>query len=184
MIRCTMGALLLGCILISCTGRSQANIKSLVDSLTVGGIPAVSDTLPIVDTTNSIEKRFKRIGKAAIPYLIDAIDRDERGFVGFVDVRSSDMHLNVMNYTGISAAYMIEYLLSDSIGFQLYPRGVIVPRANGNVVYSKLSLDDVKAVKKLYRAWWEANRGKSMQELQRDWRAGKRVLNGDHYQWF
>jgi hypothetical protein len=180
--RCTMGALLLGCLLISFAGHSQTKIKSLVDSLTLGGVGPVSNSMPVVDTSNSIEKKFKRIGKAAIPYLIDGIDRDQKGFVGFVDVRSSNMGLNG-NYTGIKAAYMIEYLLSDSIGYQLFPLGVIVPRAHGKVVYALVSLSDMKAVKEIYQAWWEANKGKSMQELQREWRAGKRVLNGEHYQW-
>jgi hypothetical protein len=67
-----------------CSGcRSQPEIKGLVETLTAGGFGRVSDTLPVFDTTNSLEKRFKRIGKSAVPYLIDAIDRNERGWVGF-----------------------------------------------------------------------------------------------------
>jgi hypothetical protein len=178
-----MGALLLGCLFISFSGHSQTNIKNLVDSLTIGGVGSVSDTMPVIDMSNSIEKKFKRIGKASIPYLIDGIDRDQKGFVGFVDMRSSNLGLNVGNYTGIKAAYMIEYLLSDSIGYHIFPLGVIVPRANGEVVYTPLTLRDVKTVKKSYQTWWEMNKGKSMRELQRDWSEGNRPLKSANYQW-
>jgi hypothetical protein len=165
--------------------RSHPGIKGLVDTLTAGGYGIVSDTLPVIDTTNTIEKRFKRIGKSAIPYLIDAIDRNERGWVGFKEERSSSLVLNFGNFSGITAAYMIEYLLSDSSGYQIYPNGVIcrVNHQTGHLYQEKLTLDDVKAVKKIYRSWWEANKNKSMEELKSDWRRGKRALYGTDYAW-
>jgi hypothetical protein len=60
-------ALLLACQFFSLTGHSQTNTKSLEYTLTRGGPLTVSDTIPVVAMTNSIEKRFKRLGKAAIP---------------------------------------------------------------------------------------------------------------------
>lgn len=165
--------------------QSQPEIKGLVDTLTTGGYKEGNDSIPIGDTTNSLEMRFKRLGKSAIPYLIDAIDRNERGWVGFNSPLSSNLGHNVDAYTGIRAAYMIEYLLSDSSDDQIYRLGVIarLNRQTGN--YSEpLTYDDVKAVKKIYQSWWKANKDKSMQELQREWRGGKRIVNGiSGYAW-
>lgn len=183
--RYTSTTLFLACFAICSGCRSQPNIKGLVDTLTAGGYGIVSDTIPVIDTANTIEKRFKRIGKSTIPYLIDAIDRNERGWVGFKEENSSSMVLQFGNFTGITAAYMIEYMLSDSSDYQIYPYGVIcrINHQTGYFDFQKLTLDDVKAVKKVYQAWWEANKNKSMEELQSEWRQNKRALNGSDYGW-
>jgi hypothetical protein len=160
------GGLFLGGAALPITGYSQENIRVLVDRLTVGGYEIADTTLAVPDTTTPIEQKFRRIGKSAIPYLIEAIDKDQKGFVGFLAQTESNVTLNASNYTGISAAYMIEYLLSNSRRFEIMDKGVIIP------------------VVKLYQTWWEARKGESMKALQRDWKAGKRALAGaPNYKW-
>jgi hypothetical protein len=74
----------------------------LVDRLTVGGYE-IADTTPVApDSTTPIEQKFRRIGKRAIPYLIEAIDKDQKGFVGFLAQTESNVTLNASNYAGIS----------------------------------------------------------------------------------
>ena len=183
MIRAVTAALFLAYFVLSSACRSHPEIRRLVDSLTAGGTLAVSDTMPVIDTANRIENRFRRIGKSAIPYLIDAIDRSETGWVGFVEEQSSTMRLNAGAYTGIKAAYMIEYLMSDSSEFQIYHTGVICRLNQLGIFWDPLTYVDVKVVKKLYRSWWDANKEKSMEELKKEWREGKRALNKSQYAW-
>src|SRR6266404_1332139 len=116
--RYTAMALFLACFAFCSGCRSQPDIKGLVDTLTAGGYGPIYIPNHVSDTPDRVEKRFKRMGKSAIPYLIDAIDRNERGWVGFKEERSSSLVLQFGNFTGITAAYMIEYMLSDSSNYQ------------------------------------------------------------------
>src|SRR4051812_29892414 len=54
-------------------------------------------------------ERFKKYGKDAIPYLINVIDKDEKGFLGFRDPQAATLYLFNHNYVGLRAAYMIEF---------------------------------------------------------------------------
>jgi hypothetical protein len=56
--------------------------------------------------------------------------------------------------------------------------------ADGKEIRQLLTLEDVKNAKKLYQTWWEANKGKSVAALQRDWKEGKGALAGaPNYKW-
>ncbi|MGK2864424.1 MAG: hypothetical protein ACSLE0_21005 [Chitinophagaceae bacterium] len=129
-------------------------------------------------------KDLKAVGKKAIPLLINVIDTDSLGFVGFQDFNSSTLHLFHHDYVGIRAAYIIEYILADTNSIRLYEFGVIVKKnESGKLEMKSLSFKDVKAIKGIYEEWWRKNKNESMKELSNSWKARKRVLDGSDFVW-
>jgi len=159
-------------------GYSQTKIQSLVDSLT----SARNTWSPGDDKGVPVWVQFKSIGKRSIPYLIAAIDRDHKALIGYIRREESNLSKHI-TYVGVKSAYMIEYLLSDSSDYHIYYEEVIcrVPKPNQP---ETLTLSDLKSIKKYYQSWWQKNKGKSLKELQAEWKAGERPLTGTNYEWY
>ena len=96
-------ALIFGQLSIIC--NAQFNSKDLVYLLMENEIV----------TSVDFDQEFMKLGKDAIPFLIEVIDKKEIGAVGFVDERSSIVNSWGMNYIGIRSAYQIEQILADTI---------------------------------------------------------------------
>lgn len=124
-------------------------------------------------------KEFKAYGKKAIPYLIDVIDTEKKGFMGYNDPESSAAYAH-HNCVGIRAAYMIEYILSGSSKDQIYENGLIVKKSN---IYLDLTFADMKEVKKIYEKWWQKNKNKPLTSLTKSWKAGNSILKNSDYRW-
>lgn len=146
--------------------------------------------------------------KQVIPCLIDSIDISRKGFIGFLDPKSSRIppfFLN--NQTGINYAYLIELILSkDSIEsvkrtwesdhdflhweelvkpYRIYNHCVIVKKdREGYPIPNALTHDDMLVVKWIYSLWWEANKHKSIEVLREERKKGARILKDPYiYIW-
>ena len=142
---------------------------------------------------NNIVKAGNQVvsfGKDAIPCLIDMIDVKKESSVGFQDPNSSSTSLTFRNCAGISAAYLIELILSkDSLlntamidGVRIYQIGVIVKIKKNNPVLEKLNYNDMLVIKKIYTKWWELNKRKTIVQLRDEWRKNKNIL-GKKFRW-
>jgi hypothetical protein len=134
-----------------------------------------------------IADSLNRIGKEAIPGLIERIDGFERIKIGLAKPILSSMPAYYLkeNYAGIYWAYFIEWLLwgrnpqkydwesyyneknlsmthDFKIAFEYYKYNynLLVTRSNKQLTY-----DDMKAVKSIYEKWWEENKHLSMSKL-------------------
>ena len=124
-------------------------------------------------------KEFKSYGKKAIPYLIEVIDTEKKGFMGYNDPESSAAYAH-HNCVGIRAAYMIEYILSGSSKSQIYENGLIVKKSN---IYLDLTFAEMKEVKKIYEKWWLKNQNTPLTSLIKSWKAGNSILKNSDYCW-
>lgn len=129
------------------------------------------------------EIEFKKLGKEAIPYLIEAINHKKMGFVGFGDPMSSKIQSFHYNYVGIRAAYMIEYILSGAKEPRLYHYAVIVKSSDPEFRMETLNEADLEKVKAIYEQWWALNRDKTLNELIVGWKANSRPLINQDYKW-
>jgi hypothetical protein len=127
--------------------------------------------------------KFSEFGVKSIPYLINVIDKDETGFVGYQDKNSSTIYPIHYNYVGIRAAYMIEYIIAGSHEQKLFNYCVIVKRINSKVIMESLTMDDMKSIKDYYKSWWSKNESKSPDELSEEWKHENRVLSNTNYLW-
>jgi hypothetical protein len=137
-------------------------------------------------------------GKNAIPKLIDEIDNHHLVPMVLSDPTSSQMPLDSSVSCGVVAAYLIERILE-------WPFWQFQPGLSGNYriivgcptswayysvcivnvnTHQPCSKDDLKVVKAVYQAWWEQNGNKSLDELRKDWIAGKKPLAGSIYRWY
>ncbi|MDR1984725.1 MAG: hypothetical protein LBQ28_07880 [Prevotellaceae bacterium] len=161
-------------LLIICTSQCKAqnnnNINDLVDALVDGYFYPSNDSI-----TNG--SKFLEIWKETIPYLIDAISTNKKGFLGFHDMLSSNINIG---YTGQRSAYMIEYIISNSRN-NIFNEGVIVKYIDKKMLH--LSYEDMKEIKILYKKWWNKNKHKTIEELSEDWHNNKRPLTGSVYKW-
>jgi hypothetical protein len=128
-----------------------------------------------VDTI--LEEKIDKFGTKSIPILIDSIDVDVQGFVGYGDPLSSNLYPFAYTYTGCRAAYMIEYILNGSKR-KVYPKCRI-----GKNDRSPMTLMDMKEVKRIYSSWWQANIHCQLQELRLSYK-NKPPLSGSKYVWF
>lgn len=132
---------------------------------------------------SNIYEKFSNSGIETIPYLINVIDKNERGMVGFIDTKSSFIKLTLFNnYVGIRAAYMIEYILSNSNKIKLYNFCIIEKVVNDKPI-EILTYNDMIEIKLIYQKWWKNNKLKSRLLLSEDWKNNKRPLTGSCYYW-
>lgn len=139
-----------------------------------------------------------KIGKDAIPCLVDFIDMDKKTFVGFQDPKSSTIHpFTSNNYIGIKAAYLIEFILSkDSIvtvksddweqkskPYRIHEFGVIVKIKNNEPILEPLDYEDMKVLKEIYFKWWQLNKDKPIELLRKEWKENKHILDNSYYKW-
>ncbi|MDJ1498672.1 hypothetical protein QNI19_37415 [Cytophagaceae bacterium DM2B3-1] len=136
------------------------------------------------------------MNKKIIPCLINFIDRDIQGIVGFKNPLSSTMESFIFrNYSGINAAYLIEFILAkDKIEkiqgdsweqkvkpYKLYTYGVIINDESNRP--SALSLKEMKAIKSIYLEWWKLNKNKPIELLRKEWKEGKHILDNSKFKW-
>ncbi len=162
-------------------------------------------TNPDVNEMKSFTDSVYKLGKTAIPLLINDIDRKEKLFIGF-----GKRHLSTFppvywsdNYRGIRSAYFIDYILKrDSVykhknkSLSSMPEGEAKEMVlkshfyylgNSNVIAKDddnepLTYEDMQIVKKIYERWWRANKHKPIDELRKEfWK--KSILEGTPYHW-
>jgi hypothetical protein len=142
----------------------------------------------VIDDSLSFSSEFFEMGKELIPELISFIDLNQIGFMGYHNASSSYIGPYSFNFTGMRAAYLIEYILSDEYVANyhklrrhkfIYRLGIIFQKGQEEALH----LNDMKAIKKKYATWWEKNKFKSLDELKEDWRENKRALNNTAYEW-
>lgn len=130
-------------------------------------------------------------GKDIIPFLINSIDIDDEGGVcGYHNPAYSDTPPGLWGPVGINYAYMIELIMSkDSIEhiegistigdgwneamkpYMLYQHCTIVRKdAQGIPILKKLTMDDMRKIKKIYSDLWEENKGLDLNEMRKKWR--------------
>lgn len=139
--------------------------------------------------TKHIADSLNRIGKAAIPGLIEKIDGFERIKIGLAKPILSSMPAYYWkeNYAGIYWAYFIEWLLwrknSYSYDWESYYNEKNLNMTNDlkiafeyykydyNLLVTEsdkqLTYNDMKAVKTIYEKWWEENKHLSMSKLRK-----------------
>jgi hypothetical protein len=61
----------------------------------------------------------------------------------------------------------------------VYGLGYIVDLGNGKPI----GKGKLRMIAELYKRWWEANAGKSLESMRDDWRKGTRPLTGSKYVW-
>lgn len=130
---------------------------------------------------------FKSTGKEAIPYLVNVIDQNEKGYIGFAGDSTSSTILGLnYNYCGMRAAFMIEYILSPETvnPKNVFNIGAIVKLNSKNEpLISLVTIQDMKEIKKIFREWWEKNKSRTLQELQAEWNKGISPLSNSNYTW-
>ncbi len=130
---------------------------------------------------------INRIGKEAIPLLIENIARSDKVKIGMAKPILSTLPVYYLkeNYRGIRSAYFIEWMLWDKnpqrYDYQSFydkknlTLGVLSRaiheyyRYNLNLLVKnedkQLDYEDILAVKSIYEKWWEENQDLSIQEL-------------------
>ncbi|MDH3975671.1 MAG: hypothetical protein OEV42_15440 [Deltaproteobacteria bacterium] len=153
--------------------------------------------------SESIEDRYRailelhKLGKRAIPYLINEIDQKGKTFISLKNPKLSNIHPESLkeNYCGITYAYIVELILAkkefkeSKDGEILFPLGNYGP----NYVYSfGLILDkgshaptheDMKRIKGIYQVWWENHKSSSLDILREKWLNNIRPLSKSSYFW-
>jgi hypothetical protein len=156
---------------------SLAKAQETPDDLKIAVSLYTGGDLPDSTHIKLLNKIFMA-GKAAIPVLIDQIDRDEKGSFGSSDVLSNYMGPQHLEYIGIRAAYLIERIQKRDNKHAFYRNFTV--RKNGG---AKLNYQDMKKIKELYQHWWDWNKFKSLDLLTIDWNGKKRALTGSKYYW-
>lgn len=142
-------------------------------------------------------------GDRIIPFLIDCIDiEDETGSCGFHNPAYSDLPPVVMEPVGINYAYMIELILSKNAiehvtgvpamgdgwdevmkPYRLYQHCIIVKKdIYDKPIIEKLSMDDMRKIKKIYSDWWVRHKDSGLQEMRYQWTA-KHLFEDTPYMW-
>ena len=132
------------------------------------------------------------IGKEIIPNLIDSIsiNRKEQ-MMGYSDARNDKVDIYLNNYTGIEFALKIEYVLcldyldkyratildSNFCAVPLLKYGLIFRTEDDTVFYEKLCYSDMLKIQKIYSDWWNENKNRPLDSLQKDWTENKKPLN-------
>lgn len=126
---------------------------------------------------------FSRSPKIAIPLLIESIDTNVRGFVGRMQLEESNVGV-YFNYVGIRSAMMVEQLLTDNKVSDQSSHYLIAVYKKGNSTYDKITLDDMKKIKKIYFKWWEENKMKNISEIKKSWQNQPNILKVNGYLWY
>ncbi len=149
------------------TCKAQDDVKALAHTL----FSTQNDSSAMLAS-----QKLLKAGKAAIPFLIAEIDRDEKVFYTKRAKTSSFIGPDVMDYVGIATAYFIERILSG----ESEPYSVLAIYSYRN---QKLQYTDMQKIKTAYQNWWEWNKYKSLPQLTADWKQNKRPLTKSEYRW-
>jgi len=172
-------SLVIGSVYSVCAQANQTEIMRM----------AISKAIATTYTGDDphLYQEFLGFNKKVIPYLIDVIDTNKKGYAGYFRPTNSNLK-SILNFNGIHAAYLIEFILknnkmpksNDITANLMFNRNIIIKRDGS----TPLDLSDIKEIKKIYKSWWQVNCNKSIEELRVDWRAGRRPLDGSLYHWF
>lgn len=144
-------------------------------------------------TQKTIIRIFKD-GKTSIPLLIDNIS-EKRGAFAFelknpLNQKKEQFYLSF----GFLYAYLVELILAkDTLEIDLESKkllmssdnyifweGSVIPGLSDRIVTADEALIEIQ---RYYRQWWNENKHKSLQQLRKEWKLGKRPLNGSKYGW-
>lgn len=168
-------------MLLSCSCRSQDLSKIIHEFITrENDFPGVLRLIHENDTKS-------------IPLLIDLIDIDKKGHIGFVNKFSSQLDLST-NYLGVNSAFMIELILStkelkgplieyEGTSIKTPVEGIslgIIVKKNSS---QSLSRDDMIELKGIYNEWWERKRNDSLEIIRSTWQSGDRPLADSGFVW-
>jgi hypothetical protein len=138
---------------------------------------------------SNLYRKFLIYGKDAIPILISKIDVNRKSYSGFFNPLNSNL-MSLVNYDGVYAAYMIEFILSrdklneteinDPMSYIIYNRDVIIRPKD----MRPLEYKDMLAIKNIYVAWWQQNKERPIGELRTEWKRKKRPLSNSIYRWY
>lgn len=172
------------CISTAAIGQDATQIQRYLENLKTGSIcqrrAAISG--------------LHRMGKAAIPRLIEHIDDHE------VAPSSTLMLANPLlssapasqknEFSGVINAYVVELILASAtlrdekdctflLSERDYVYGWGVIMKDGEVI----SAADLARVKQQYVQWWGKNQSKSLSTLRGEWKERIRPLTGSEYHW-
>jgi hypothetical protein len=137
----------------------------------------------------TLYQEFFKYGKEAIPYLINSIDVNSKTYEGYFHPQNSNLK-SLVNYNGVHAAYMIEFILSrdklnttnvnEKDAYVLFNRNIIIKQKDDGALEYK----DMSIIKSIYSLWWERNKITSINQLRKDWKSNQRPLLGSSYRWY
>lgn len=152
---------------------------------------AVDELLQSTQKINNpdLYRKFLVYGRDAIPVLIKKMDVNQKTYSGYFYPRNSNL-MSLVNYDGVYAAYMIEFILSrekldetkiqDPTWYVLFNRDVIIRPKE----MRPLEFKDMLAIQRIYTAWWEVNKGRPIEELRTEWKNKNRPLLNSVYTWY
>lgn len=141
--------------------------------------------------------KLHRMGKDAIPFLIEAINAEKKIGNIMTNPMSSLLTEDIARvYPGVMAAYVIELIVAREClntkeffeneftlgggNFEnyIYYYGIILKgkRVRIDQISERERIDpnDVAEIQRIYRFWWEKNRQKPLEQLRIEWESGKR----------
>jgi len=137
-----------------------------------------------------------KLGKKAIPFLIQKIQEDEEIILLLNNPLSSTISAGTLkNYSGVLAAYVIElilgrkelaeenyfgndFILGTNVKNYIYYNGKIVNEKNENIKKT-----DLMGIRETYEKWWKENKHKPIEELRVEWKVNRKPLTGSKYHW-
>ena len=134
-------------------------------------------------------------GKKSIPLLIREISDNTKILCQIQNPKYS-FYGEANTYFGVLSAFVIEliigretlstenslksqFLLGGDYNNYVYTKGVIIDEENNRSITEA----DLIEIRKIYEAWWEKNKSKSIEQLRNDWRNNIRPLSGSKYHW-
>jgi len=134
---------------------------------------------------------FHKMGKSAIPLLIDSIDNARPMKIILESPRNST--IEIARPRGFVAAYLIEWILAiDHIDpDDMMKSPYLLGNDLNNYIYSPCIVidgrealaEDLIVIKKLYQEWWRNNSFKELDELRHEWKQNIRPLSGTAFSW-
>jgi hypothetical protein len=170
------------CSIIFCGSQSNSIVNELNN--------LKSDHL---ETNKKAIFELHKNGKKSIPLLIKEIS-DNTKVMNQIQNPKYSFYGETHVFFGVFSAYVIElilgreklntensykslFLLEKSTNY-IYTRGLIIDEENRII-----NEEDLIKIRKIYEAWWEQNRSKSIEQLRDDWRNNIRPLSGSKYHW-
>ena len=145
----------------------------------------VSDEVFKGTSQKNVDSTIYAKGKVVIPCLIDLIDLNKKGAMGYQNINSSSIHsFTLNNYLGIRAAYLIDMICSSDYirdaSKRRYNYGVIVKLdTNGDEIMEPLSYKDMIQIQKKYLKWWKKNKDNPLSII----RDNRESILGKGYKW-
>lgn len=164
-------------------------------------VPQISDLIARLESGSQPDRReaivsLHRLGKEAIPSLIENVSNGKELPVSLVNPNNSDLResMAAKTYAGTLSAYVIElilrreeirlnpddhpqFLLGNNPDNYAYWNGVI---KKGGAPAGRANLP---LIKKKYADWWEKNKSSTLEKLREEQKAGSPVLDKRPFYW-